>query len=93
MIYSDTQESLLDIKVAYEIRLMPWRIKELARTWLAAWEGWILSQNTYWVALGQVPFDFGLHKNDVTSTVPVPQQPLLASTKPTGMAKIDKKIK
>jgi len=34
------------------------------------------------VALEQVPGDFGLHKNDVVSTVPVPQQPLFASTKP-----------
>ena len=93
MIYSDTQESLPDIKVAYEIRLIPWRIKALARTWLAAWEGWILSQNTYWVALGQVPGDFGLHNNDVVSTVPVPQQPLLASAKPASITTIDKKIK
>jgi len=61
---------------------MPCRINASARTWLAACEGWTLSQNTYWVALEQVPGDFGLHNKDVVSTIPVPQQPFLASAKP-----------
>lgn len=64
------------------IRAMPCRINASARTWLAACEGWTLSQNTYWVALEQVPGDFGLHNKDVVSTIPVPQQPFLASAKP-----------
>ena len=69
------------------MREMPWEINASARTWLAAWDGWTLSQNTYWVALEQVPIDFGLHKNDVVSKIPVPQQPLLASAKPTKKKK------
>lgn len=66
----------------YPIRAIPCKISASARTWLAASEGWTLSQNTYCVALEQVPIDFGLHNKDVVSTVPVPQQPLLASAKP-----------
>lgn len=64
------------------MRAMPWTTSASARTWLAASDGWTLSQNTYWVALEQVPGDFGLHNSDVVSSVPVPQQPLLASRKP-----------
>ena len=61
---------------------MPCKSNESARTWFAASEGWTPSQNTYWVALGQAPGDFGLHKQIVFPTVPTRQQPLLASTKP-----------
>jgi len=72
----------------YVTRDMPCRINASARTWLAACEGWTLSQNTYCVALEQVPGDFGLHNKDVVSTVPVPQHPLFASTKPIKHHKI-----
>lgn len=64
------------------MRDMPCTSKESAKTWLAASEGWTLSQNTYWVALEQVPGDFVLHNSDVNSIVPVPQHPLPASAKP-----------
>lgn len=64
------------------MRLIPWRINASARTWLAACDGWTLSQNTYCVAFEQVPMDFGLQSKDVVSIVPVPQQPLLASANP-----------
>lgn len=43
--------------------------------------GWIESQNTYFEASGHT-YDFGLHKN-VVSSKPVPQQPLFTSSKPT----------
>lgn len=65
---------------------MPWIMSESARTWLAAWDGCTLSQNTYCVALLHVPGDFGLHNNDVVSTVPVPQHPLFASANPNNQS-------
>jgi len=69
-------------------REKPCPIRAVARISLAASEGCTLSQNTYWVALEHVPNDFGLHKSEVVSTVPVPQHPLVASVNPV----IDKKM-
>lgn len=71
--------------------MKPRTINASARTWLAACEGWTLSQNTYLV-LKQDPSDFVLHNKDVASTVPVPQKPLLVSTKPTENRKGVRKL-
>lgn len=59
---------------------------------MAASDGCTPSQNTNSVALLQVPGDFELHKNKVLSTVPVLQQPLVASLKPTKRMQLKKKI-
>ena len=36
-----------------------------------------------------VPYDFGLHKSEVVSTVPVPQHPFVASVNPVQIMKIN----
>lgn len=36
-----------------------------------------------------VPYDFGLHKSEVVSTVPVPQHPFVASVNPVKTIKMN----
>lgn len=61
---------------------MPLVSRLSAKNLFAASDGWNPSQNTYSDALVHVPTDSVLHKIDVSSK-PVPQQPFLASKKPT----------